>query len=124
MPLAVLSAPPALAQAKAGKLKAMAVTSPGKLPGAPEWHSLADTLPGFDASPSVFVIAPVDTPAAIVSRLDAALKSVLAKPVVLDALAAQGAKVTPGNAEQLAAFIASEVRKWGAVARESGAKAQ
>ena len=41
-----------------------------------------------------------------------------------EALAAQGAKVTPGSAEQLGAFIASEVRKWGAVARESGAKAQ
>ena len=100
------------------------VTSPGKLSGASEWPALADTLPGFDASPSVFVIAPVGTPAAVISRLDAALKGVLTKPVVLDALAAQGAKVTPGSAEQLAAFIASEVRKWGAVARESGAKAQ
>lgn len=124
IPLAVLSAPPALAQAKAGKIKAVAVTSPGKLAGAPEWPALADTLAGFDASPSVFVIAPAGTPAAIVSRLDAALKGVLAKQVVLDALAAQGAKVTPGSAEQLAAFITGEVRKWGAVARESGAKAQ
>ncbi|MFN0161586.1 MAG: Bug family tripartite tricarboxylate transporter substrate binding protein, partial [Burkholderiales bacterium] len=51
IPIAIVSAPPALAQARAGKLRAIALTSPVKLASAPDWPALADTLPGFDASP-------------------------------------------------------------------------
>ncbi len=124
IPLAILSAPPALAQARAGKLKAIALTSPVKLAGAPDWPALADTFPGFDASPRLFVLAPAGTPPAIIARLDAALKAMLAKPVVQETLVAQGATAVPASAEELGAFMAAEVRKWSVVARESGAKAQ
>lgn len=124
IPIAILSASPALAQARAGKIRAIALTSPAKLAGAPEWPALADTLPGFDASPRLFVLAPAGTPAAVVARLDAAIKAMLAKPVVQEALSAQGATAAPAGAEELGAIMVSEVRKWGAVARESGAKAQ
>jgi tripartite-type tricarboxylate transporter receptor subunit TctC len=48
----------------------------------------------------------------------------LAKPAVLEALNAQGATAAPAGPEELGAFIAAEVRKWGPVARSSGAKAQ
>ena len=122
--LAILSAPPALAQARAGKLKAIALTSPVKLAAAPDWPALADTFPGFDASPRLFVLAPAGTPAAIIARLDAALKAMLTKPAVQETLAAQGATAMPASAEELGVFIAAEVRKWSVVARESGAKAQ
>lgn len=122
--LGVLSAPPALAQVKSGKLRAIALTSPVRLAGAPEWPALADTLPGFDASPRLFVLAPAGTPGAIISRLDAAIKAMLAKPAVLESLNAQGATPAPAGAEELGAFIAAEVRKWAPVAKASGAKAQ
>lgn len=122
--LAILSAPPALAQARAGKLKAIALTSPVKLAAAPDWPALADTFPGFDASPRLFVLAPAGTPTAIIARLDAALKAMLTKPAVQETLAAQGATAMPASAEELGVFIAAEVRKWSVVARESGAKAQ
>ena len=85
---------------------------------------LADTLPGFDASPRLFVLAPAGTPAAVVARLDAAIKAMLARPAVQEALSVQGATVAPAGAEELGAIMVAEVRKWGAVARESGAKAQ
>jgi tripartite-type tricarboxylate transporter receptor subunit TctC len=120
----ILSAPPALAQARGGKLRQIALTSPVKLAQAPDWPALADSLPGFDASPRLFVLAPAGTPAPVVARLDAALKAMLAKPAVQEALAAQGATATPLGAEELAAQIAAEVRKWSTVARESGARAQ
>ncbi len=123
IPLAILSAPPALAQAKAGKLRAIALTSPVRLSGAPDWPALADSLPGFDASPRLFVLAPAGTPAAVIARLDTAITGMLAKPAVLATLAAQGAAPSPAGADELAAFIAAEVRKWGAIARQSGAKA-
>ena len=122
--LAILSAPPALAQARAGKLRAIALTSPVKVAGAPDWPALADTFPGFDASPRLFVLAPAGTPAAIVARLDAAIKAMLAKPAVQETLTAQGATAMPASAEELGVFIAAEVRKWSMVARESGAKVQ
>jgi tripartite-type tricarboxylate transporter receptor subunit TctC len=124
IPLAVLSAPPAMAQAKAGKIRAIALTSPVKLAGAPDWPALADTLPGFDASPRLFVLAPAGTPPAVVSRLEAALKAMLAKPAVLEALAGQGATAAPASAQELGALMVADLRKWGQVARESGAKAQ
>ncbi|MBL8999435.1 MAG: hypothetical protein JNL44_19465 [Gemmatimonadetes bacterium] len=81
-------------------------------------------MPGFDASPRTFVLAPAGTPAAVIARVDAALRAMLAKPAVLEALNAQGAFPTPAGAEELGAQIAAESRKWGTVARESGAKAQ
>jgi tripartite-type tricarboxylate transporter receptor subunit TctC len=124
IPLGVLSAPPALAQVKSGKLRAIALTSPVRLAGAPDWPALADTLPGFDASPRLFVLAPAGTPATIIIRLDAAIKAMLAKPAVLESLNAQGATAAPAGAEELGAFIAAEVRKWAPVAKASGAKAQ
>jgi len=124
LPIGILSAPPALAQVKAGKVRAIAVTSPVKVTGATEWPALADTLPGFDASPALFLLAPAGTPAAVVNRLEAAVKAMHARPAVLDTLAAQGAIPMQAGADELAKFIASEVRKWSAVAKESGAKAQ
>ena len=122
--LGVLSAPPALAQVKSGKLRAIALTSPVKLAGAPEWPALADTLPGFDASPRLFVLAPAGTPGAVIARLDAAIKAILAKPAVLESLNAQGATAAPAGAEELGTLIAAELRKWAPVAKASGAKAQ
>ena len=124
LPIGILSAPPALAQVKAGKVRAIAVTSPVKVTGATEWPALADTLPGFDASPALFLLAPAGTPAAVVYRLEAAVKAMHARPAVLDTLAAQGAIPMQAGTDELGKFIASEVRKWSAVAKESGAKAQ
>lgn len=124
IPLAILSAPPALVQAKAGKLKAIALTSPGKLVSAPDWPALADTFSGFDASPRLFVLAPAGTPPAIVSRLDNAIKLMLAKSSVQESLIAQGATAVPASAEELGVFMANEVSKWRVVARSSGATVQ
>jgi tripartite-type tricarboxylate transporter receptor subunit TctC len=124
IPLAILSAPPALVQAKAGKLRAIALTSPGKLSSAPDWPALAETFPGFDASPRLFVLAPAGTPPAVVSRLDSALKLMLAKPTVQETLIAQGAMAVPGSAEELGIFMANEVKKWSVIARSSGASVQ
>jgi tripartite-type tricarboxylate transporter receptor subunit TctC len=124
IPLAILSAPPALLQAKAGKLKAIALTSPGKLISAPDWPALADTFPGFDASPRLFVLAPAGTPTAVIARLDNAIKLMLAKTSVQETLIAQGATAVPSSAEELGVFMANEVKKWHGIVRSSGATVQ
>jgi tripartite-type tricarboxylate transporter receptor subunit TctC len=85
---------------------------------------LADTFSGFDASPRLFVLAPAGTPPAIVSRLDNAIKLMLAKSSVQESLIAQGATAVPASAEELGVFMANEVSKWRVVARSSGATVQ
>jgi tripartite-type tricarboxylate transporter receptor subunit TctC len=88
---AIISASPALAQSRAGKLKAIALSSQVKLAAAPDWPALAATLPGFDASPRLFVLAPAGTPQPIVAQLSEALRKVLAQPDLLESFAKQGA---------------------------------
>jgi tripartite-type tricarboxylate transporter receptor subunit TctC len=122
IPLAIISATPALAQAKTGKLRPIALSSPVKLASAPDWPIMADTLPGFDASPRLFVLAPADTPAAIVNQLNAGLKEILGLPDVRDAFDKQGATATWNTPDALRSEIGAEVRKWSAIAKESGAK--
>jgi tripartite-type tricarboxylate transporter receptor subunit TctC len=119
IPVAVISAPPALAQSKAGRLRPIALTSRVKVAGA-DWPALADTLPGFDAAPRLFVIAPAGTPSAVVSTLNASLKTAISG--LGEAFAAQGAAPDYSTPQELAARIAEEVRNWAQVAKDAGAK--
>ena len=123
LPIAIMSASPALAQAKAGRLRPIALTSPAKLANA-DWPALADTLPGFDASPRLFVLAPTGTPVAVVALLNGALKNALASPEVMEAIANQGAAPDYSTPQELGARMSEEARKWERVARDSGAKAE
>jgi tripartite-type tricarboxylate transporter receptor subunit TctC len=119
--IGIISAPPALAQAKAGRLRPLALTSPGKVAGA-DWPALADTLPGFDASPRLFILAPAATPEGVVSRLNAVLKTVLSSKDLLDAFAAQGASADWSTPQQLGARMAEEARRWAQIAKDAGVK--
>jgi tripartite-type tricarboxylate transporter receptor subunit TctC len=122
IPLAIISASPAIAQARAGKLKAIALSSPVRLAAAPDWAPLAATLPGFDASPRLFVLAPAGTPQPVIAQLSEALRGVLAQPEVNDSFAKQGATAEWSPPEVLGRQIAAETAKWGAVARDAGLK--
>lgn len=121
--IGIISAPPALAQAKAGRLRPLALTSPVKVAGA-DWPALAETLPGFDASPRLFIIAPAGTPDAVISKLSSLLKSILSSRELLEAFAAQGASADSTTPQELGARIAEEVRRWAQIAREAGIKAE
>jgi tripartite-type tricarboxylate transporter receptor subunit TctC len=122
IPLAIISASPALAQSRAGKLKAIALSSPVKLAAAPDWPALADTLPGFDASPRLFILAPAGTPQAIVAQLSEALRKALAQPDLLENFVKQGATAEWSSPEALGGHIAAEMRKWASVAKDAGLK--
>ena len=122
IPLAIISASPALAQSRAGKLKAIALSSPVKLAAAPDWPPLAATLPGFDASPRLFVLAPAGTPQPIVAQLSEALRKILAQPDLMESFAKQGATAVWSSPDALGRQIASEVRQWASVARDAGLK--
>jgi tripartite-type tricarboxylate transporter receptor subunit TctC len=120
--LAVMSVTAAIPQTKAGKLRPIALSSAVQLAAVPDWRPLADTLPGFDASSRLFLIAPAGTPALIVRKLNRALEQVLAEPDVLDGFAKNGAPAAWSTPEALATEMAEEVQRWGSVARSSGAK--
>jgi tripartite-type tricarboxylate transporter receptor subunit TctC len=124
VPIGVISAAAALGPARAGKIRALAVTSPERLPSAPDWPALAETLPGFSAAPNVFLVGPPGIPQPVVSRLSTALRQVLAARDVQESFAKQGATPTPGTPEALRAQIAEEVKRWAGVVKDAGIRAE
>ena len=121
--IGIISAPPALAQSKAGRLRPLALTSPVKVAGA-EWPALADTLPGFDASPRLFVLAPAGTSPEIVHKLNGVIKAGLESHDLLDAFARQGAFPDWSTPQALGSRMAEESRRWSQIAKDAGIRAE
>jgi tripartite-type tricarboxylate transporter receptor subunit TctC len=122
VPIAVISASPAIAQARSGKLRPIALTGKERLSSVPDWPTLAETLPGFDAAPRLFLIAPAGTPQPVVQRLSEAVRVALAAKDLIEGYEKQGAATMPMSAEELGSLMAAEVVRWAAVARDSGIK--
>ncbi len=118
VPIAVISATAALAQAKAGKLQAIALMSQAKLAGAENVAPLADALPGFDAAPLLFVLAPAGTPAPVVDKLNDAIRQVMRAPDMPQAAALQGAVPAYLPSGQLATAMAAESANWRKIVKE------
>jgi len=112
VPIGVVSATAAMAQAKAGKLRAVALMNNAKLEGAESVAPLADALPGFDVAPRIFVLAPAGTPNEIVEKLSAAVKAVLDTPEAGTAAAAQGTLRAYATPAQLGKDMADETVRW------------
>jgi len=115
--------PSAWPQVQAGKLRALAVTTPTRSPAAPNLPTMQEAgFKGFDVSSWFGLMAPAGTPAPIVDKLNAAVLKALAKPDVqkkLQDLGAEPQKTTPA---EFGAFIKKEVDTWGPVVKASGAK--
>ncbi len=115
--------PPSLPQIKAGKLKALAVTSATRAAALPDVPTMAEAgLPGFEASSWFGVLAPAGTPPAIVAKLNAEIGKWLASPEAKEKLLALGANAAGGTPEDFAKHIQAETAKWAKVVKESGAK--
>ncbi len=112
VPIGVVSATAAMAQSKAGKLRAVALMNSAKLEGAESIAPLADALPGFDVAPRIFVLAPAGTPNEIVDRFSAAVKTVLDAPDAGSAAAAQGTLRAYATPAQLGKDMAEETVRW------------
>lgn len=124
VPIGVVSALAALGPSRAGRIRTLAVTSPQRMPGAPEWPAMAETLPGFSAAPSVFLVAPAGTTAAVIQKLSNATRSALASHEVEASFARHGAVPTPSSPAELARAIAEEMKRWAAVVKEAGIKVE
>ncbi len=112
-----------LPQARAGKLKALAITSLQRSPLAPDLPTVAESgLPGFEGLTWFGFVAPAATPPDVLARLSATLGRVLHTPEVREKMAALGAEAASGSAEDLAQLMRDDTAKWGKVIRESGVK--
>jgi tripartite-type tricarboxylate transporter receptor subunit TctC len=111
---------------KAGKLRAIGVTSTRRTPVAPDVPTLAEAgLSGFDVDNWHTVFAPRGTPPDVVARFNSELNKVLnAADVKQQLLAQQGADAWPSTPQQAAAHVRSEVAKWGKIVQSAGVKLQ
>ncbi len=124
IPIGVVSAAGGLAQAKSGRLRAVALMNTGKLPGAEGVPSVADLLPGFDVAPRLMVLAPTGTPPAVLERLNDAIRTVLASPEVAQAAAAQGAIPAYLPPAQISAEMQRESGAWARIIKDQKISAE
>jgi tripartite-type tricarboxylate transporter receptor subunit TctC len=111
-------------QAKAGTMRALAVTSTQPSAVAPEVPTVATTLPGFDATSWHGLFVPARTPRPIVDTLAAEVKRIFESPELQKSLLEVGAVPSPMTPEQFTEFIASERRKWQEVVQAAGVEVQ
>ena len=115
----------ALPYIKAGRIRAIAVTTAKRAVALPEVPTLAESgVPGFDASTVTGVLAPAKTPREIVQRLNAALGQVLAQAAVKERFATVGAEVQPSTSDELAAWIRDDFAIWVKVVKQAGIKVE
>jgi tripartite-type tricarboxylate transporter receptor subunit TctC len=107
-----------------GRLRALAVTSPKRMPQLPDVPTVAEQgLPDFEAQAWWGMLGPAGIPPEIVNRMNAELAKVLKIPAVQERLAQMGVQVTASRPEDFGKFIRNEVDRWGKVVRENNIKA-
>lgn len=119
--LMMATAPVALAQMRANRVRALAISSRERSSLAPDLPTIAEAgFPGFDTSTWYGVLAPARTPAAIVTRLNSDIGQLLKARDVQAQFAQQGAEAAGGSPQEFRAFIEAEIVKWGRVIKTAG----
>lgn len=114
--------PNAMALAKNGSVRMLAVTTKERLPWLPDVPTLHESgLPGFEAVAWFGLVAPTGTPDVVIQRLNAESRKILAMPEVQKQLISQGFDIMGGSPDDFRTFLQSEIEKWGKVVRQSGA---
>jgi tripartite-type tricarboxylate transporter receptor subunit TctC len=110
-----------LPQAKAGKVKALAVSSAQRSPLAPDLPTMADAgVPGYDLTAWFAAFVPAGTPRPVIDKLDAAFKAALADPKVTQTLLGAGIEPEASTPEELKAFVVAETEKWAKIVKAAG----
>ena len=115
--------PSALPQVRAGKVRALAVTTPRRSSALPELPTVAETgIAGYDLTIWLGFFAPAGTPREIIARLNTELARTLNAPDMRERLAQQGVETIVDTPDEFGAYVNSELARWGTVVRDSGAK--
>jgi tripartite-type tricarboxylate transporter receptor subunit TctC len=110
-------------QVRAGKLKALAVTSRERIPVAPDIPTMIEAgVPGYEVVLWFAVFSSGNTPKEIVAKLNRETVELFTTPSVRQALANDGIEATSSTPEALATFLKGEIAKWGKMVRDSGAR--
>jgi tripartite-type tricarboxylate transporter receptor subunit TctC len=116
--------PEPLEQIRAGKLRALGVTTAARSPALPDVPSIGDFLPGYEASSWQGLGAPKDTPEAVVEKLNRETNAALADPALKARFTDLGLTVFASTSAEFAKLIADETAKWGKVIHDAGIKAE
>ena len=109
--------------AKDGRVRAIAVSTGVRFPGAPDIPTIGESgVAGFESSAWDGVLAPAGTPDAIVNKLNAAIRTALADPELAETLKGRGARPVAGTPQDFARHIAESTKKWAQVVKSSGAR--
>ena len=106
------------------RLRALAVSSARRQQSTPNLPTVAESYPGFESGTWFALLAPAGTPKEVVGRLNSTVAKVVQMPDVREKIIAQGGEPLSASPQQVAAYIRSEVAKWGKVVRASGAKVE
>jgi tripartite-type tricarboxylate transporter receptor subunit TctC len=112
--------PPSLPHIRAGKLRALAVTTATRSEALPEVPTVAETVPGYEASAFYGMSAPKGTPPEIIDKLNQEISAALADPKVKARLAELGGILIPGSPADFGKLVAAETDKWAKVIKEGG----
>jgi len=113
-----------LAHIKEGRLRALAVTTAARSDALPDVPTVAETVPGYEASSWSGVCAPTGTPPEIVDLLNREINAALTDPKIKARLTTLGSMAITGGPAAFAAFLAEETDKWGKVVRAANIKAE
>lgn len=119
-----VSAPQAIPQVKAGRIKSLAIGSLKRIGQLPETPAVAETLAGFEAASWVGVVAPAGTPAPIVARLHKELTAALGDKDVADKLISQGFQLIASSRAEFLDFVRAESDRLGKVIADNGVKVE
>jgi tripartite-type tricarboxylate transporter receptor subunit TctC len=109
---------------RAGRLRALAVTTATRSPALPDVPAVAESVPGYEASGWSGIAAPKDTPKDIIDTLNQAINAALADPKTKAQLVALGGALAPGSPADFARFVAHETEKWRDVVRSANVKSK
>jgi tripartite-type tricarboxylate transporter receptor subunit TctC len=114
-----------LPQARAGRLRALAVSSAKRASFAPELPTVAEAgVPGYDVTGWYGFLVPAATPKPVVDKLNREITRILDLPAVRERFTGLGAEPWPTPSDKAQAFIAAEVARWGRIIREAGIRAE
>jgi tripartite-type tricarboxylate transporter receptor subunit TctC len=113
----------AMPNVKAGRLRAIAVTSAKRIPSLPDVPTVAEAgLAGYEAVSWGGVMAPAGTPPEIINRFNLEINRILKLPDVVEKLSSLGAEIVGSTPDEFAAYLKAEIAKWGKVARDNNVK--
>ena len=112
----------AQSQVRAGKLRALAVTSANRLPSLPDVSAIAEVLPGFESSAWFGLFGPPRMAPELLKRIHEAAREAVNRPEVRKRLEGEGLQLVGNTPDEFSRFVQSEIQRWSVVVKYSGAK--